>query len=204
MNPAAAPASKASKNGDATSLTLLSKLRSNEPAAWSRLDRLYGPLVAYWCNRSGVCASDIDDVRQDVWRTVFQRLESFRRDRHGDSFRGWLRGISRNIVLAHFRQVRQQPRGEGGTDAAMRLQETPEILPEADADPEPEVAALYHRARDLIRAEFPAHYWRAFDLTALQGMPGLDAAAHLGLAPALIRQAKARILKRLKEELGDA
>ena len=44
----AAPPSQA-----ATSLTLLERLRANEPDAWETMVRLYTPLVYQWCARGG-------------------------------------------------------------------------------------------------------------------------------------------------------
>src|SRR4051812_31651419 len=81
-----------------TSLTLLQRLRQNEPAAWEIMVRLYGPLVARWCARAGVHGADADDVAQEVFRVAAGKLDAFRRDRPGDTFRGWLRGITRNLA----------------------------------------------------------------------------------------------------------
>ena len=109
----------------ATSLTLLDRLRTNDDDAWRTMVKLYGPLVHHWCVRGGVRGADGDDVAQEVFRAAATSLEAFRRDRPGDSFRGWLRGITRNMVLQHFRRGRRHPTAAGGTDAHLRLQPFP-------------------------------------------------------------------------------
>lgn len=47
-----------------------------------------------------------DDVFQDVFLTVVQRSEDFRRD---GNFLAWVRGIARNKVLEYYRRQRIQP-----------------------------------------------------------------------------------------------
>src|SRR3954452_7638440 len=80
-----------------TSLTLLGRLRADEPDAWRRLTFLYGPMVRAWAARRGVVGADADDVEQEVFRAVAGGMAGFHRDRPGDSFRGWLFGVTRNV-----------------------------------------------------------------------------------------------------------
>src|SRR5258708_7455587 len=106
----------------ATSLTLLMRLRANDSDAWQTMVRLYSPLVRHWCNRQGVQGEDSEDVMQEVFRAAALHMEDFRRTRPGDSFRGWLRGITRNMALQFFRSKRRHPSPTGGTDAQRRLE----------------------------------------------------------------------------------
>src|SRR5262245_52594149 len=81
---------------NATSLTLIERAKVRDEDAWQRLVRLYTPFLRHWCRRWGVDDSDFDDILQDVFRAVLTSLGEFRRDRQGDSFRAWLRGIARH------------------------------------------------------------------------------------------------------------
>jgi RNA polymerase sigma-70 factor (ECF subfamily) len=187
-----------------TSLTLLEKARGNEPGAWERLVRLYRPLVSYWCNRGGVPNADVDDVMQEVFQGAVADLASFQRDRPGDTFRGWLRGITRHKVLLHFRRTGRHPRAAGGTDAFARLQELadPQVdLP--DEDPQAEVQGLYRRALDLVRDEFEDRTWQMFWLVVIQDRPPAVVAEQFGVSAAAVRKAKSRVLHRLNAEVGD-
>src|SRR5215472_5617933 len=120
-----------------TSLTLLQRLLANEPEAWRTMVQLYTPLLCHWCARGGVRGADAEDVVQEVFRVAATSLEKFRREREGDSFRGWLRGITRNMVLLHFRRTHRQPQVTGGTDAILQLQEVTqsEVLASDEEDP---------------------------------------------------------------------
>jgi RNA polymerase sigma-70 factor (ECF subfamily) len=57
------------------------------------------------------------------------------------------------------------------------------------------------RAIELIRAEFEDRTWRAFWLTAVEGRMAAEVGVELGMAKGAVRQAKYRVLRRLREEL---
>ncbi len=187
---------------DATSPSLLERVRANQAGAWERLVELYAPLVYHWCRRDGLTADDAADVFQEVFRAVAQHLADFRRDRPGDSFRGWLRTITRNKVRDHFRRLEGEPRAAGGTDAQLRLREVPEPA-EVDPSEEDVVRQQLHRTLEAIRGEFEERTWRAFWEVQMEGRGTDEVGAELGLTPAAVRKAKFRVLRRLREDLGD-
>ena len=197
--------SDASAGKQATSLTLLMRLRANDGDAWQTMVRLYSPLVRYWCNRLGVQGTDSDDVMQEVFKAAASHLEDFRRARPGDSFRGWLRGITRNMSLQFFRSQRRHPPPSGGTDAQLRLEahSDPVIDSAEDDDPTEELDALRRRALELVRGEFEERTWQAFWLTVVEGRSPVAIAAETGVSPAAVRMAKSRVLHRLREEFGE-
>jgi RNA polymerase sigma-70 factor (ECF subfamily) len=54
-----------------------------------------------------------------------------------------------------------------------------------------------------VRGEIEPRTWEAFWRTAVDGRPPAHLAAELGMTAAAIRQAKSRVLRRLKREVGD-
>src|SRR5690348_3168781 len=90
-----------SGQSSATSRSLLERLQANDEAAWTRLVVLYSPLVLDWCRRWGLQEHDAADVFQEVFQAVAGHIARFRKERHGDTFRGWLRVITRNKVHDH-------------------------------------------------------------------------------------------------------
>jgi RNA polymerase sigma-70 factor (ECF subfamily) len=187
----------------ATSLSLLERARANDPAAWRRLVELYAPLVRFWCRRGGVPDQDGEEVSQEVFAGAAGALGQFRRDRPGDTFRGWLRVITRNQVLQYFRRNRGRPRAEGGSEALAGLEEVADPLAGCAADETEEVGQLYRRALEQVRGEFEEKTWQAFWYAAVEARPPADLAGELGMSAAAIRQAKSRVLRRLKQEVGD-
>jgi RNA polymerase sigma-70 factor (ECF subfamily) len=199
-----ASGSRSGSGGQSTSPTLLQRARDNDQAAWVGLIHLYAPLVRYWCGRWGVTAADMEDVAQEVFRAVAGSLVDFRRDRPGDTFRGWLRGITRHRVLFHFRRQAGHPRAAGGSEALASLQEVADHTPATVEEDSPtELSALYHRALALIRTDFEERTWEMFRRVVVEGRPPADVAIELGVTSAAVRKARSRVLHRLKEELGD-
>jgi RNA polymerase sigma-70 factor, ECF subfamily len=183
-----------------TSVTLLERVRDRDEVAWRRLLFLYGPLIARWCSHWGVRDQDADDIQQEVFLAVAAGVDAFRRDRPGDTFRGWLRGITRNKLLDRYRR-RSGPEAQGGTESHLLLQQVPE--PELPDDAETDVQGLYHRALELVRVEFESRTWEAFWRAAVDGHAPADIAADLGVTAAAVRKAKSRVLHRLRQELGE-
>jgi RNA polymerase sigma-70 factor (ECF subfamily) len=76
-------------------------------------------------------------------------------------------------------------------------------LPGPDAEETAENSQLYRRALEQVRSEFEAHTWQAFWRTAIEDRSPATLAGELGMTPAAIRQAKSRVLRRLKQEMGE-
>lgn len=187
-----------------TSLTLLERIKVHDGDAWLRLVTLYTPLLRYWFRRWGVAFDDVDDLIQEVYQAVSHGLKDFRREREGDSFRAWLRGIARNKALILFRN-RRASRGLGGTDFYRRSLLIPDRgYPLVSDEEEGQlVNSLYHDALKLVRDEFEGRSWQAFWRMTVEGQASADIAKDLGMTSAAVRQAKSRVLRRLKDFLGE-
>jgi RNA polymerase sigma-70 factor (ECF subfamily) len=187
------------------SSSLLARLQLREPEAWQRLVRLYYPLVRQWCQRSGLQAADAADVAQEVLRALAAGVERFERDEGRSSFRGWLYGITRRQLLAYHRRCKNRPAASGGTEAQLRLAETPDEAYEESSvvDVLSERAGLVRRALELVRGEVEEHTFQAFWRSAVEGQSPAVIAADLGVSVNAVYLAKARLLRRLREEFGD-
>ena len=92
------------RDSRSASTSLLQKLKTHDEAAWQRVLDLYVPLVFSWCRRSGIPSQDSADVVQEVFRAVLRGIAEFRYSQPADTFRGWLRIITRNKIRDHFRK----------------------------------------------------------------------------------------------------
>ena len=191
------------QRGQVTPLSLLQRARANDQQAWSRLTALYRPLVQFWCRQAHCPAAEVEDIAQEVFAGVAAGLGSFHHDRAGDTFRGWLRGITRNQVLLYFRRNQRRPQAEGGSDAMGRLQDVADPLAGSAEDETQEVSQLYRRAVEQVRGEFEERTWQMFWRTVIEGRSPAALAEELGVTPAAVRQAKSRVLRRLKQEMGE-
>jgi RNA polymerase sigma-70 factor (ECF subfamily) len=188
------------------STSLLGRLQAQEGPAWERLVGLYGPTVRGWCRHLGLAPEDAADVGQEVFHAVAGAIGDFRRDRPGDSFRGWLWTITRHKALDHRRREAGRAKAVGGTTAQEHLAQVPNADGPADSDAAPVSAgtdAVYRRALELIRSEFAERTWKAFWGVAVDGRPVADVAAEQGMTAGAVYIAKTRVLRRLREEFAD-
>jgi RNA polymerase sigma-70 factor (ECF subfamily) len=183
--------------GDAgtTSPSLLARVRADDQAAWVRLVGLYAPLVYRWSLRSGLRDEDAADIGQEVFAAVSGHIRAFRRDRPGDSFRGWLYAITRNKI--RDRAGAGAEAGEGGSGPG-RLERIPAAADESSVWDDRR--HLVRRAVELVRGEFEPTTWEAFWRTTVDGQPAEAVAGALGLTRAAVYIARSRVRRRLRAE----
>lgn len=188
-----------------TSSSLLERARKHAPGAWERLTALYCPLIYGWSRRAGLKAEDSADVVQEVFRSVVTHLSGFRHERSGDTFRGWLWTITQNKVRDWRRARLGRPEAAGGTDAQQALLQVPDAESSGSTGSEcGRPGPLLARALELIRSEFEDRSWQAFWGVVVEGRCSPDVAAGLGISTNAVYVARSRILRRLREELGDS
>lgn len=180
---------------------MIVRLRDNDAQAWNELVALYGPLIFHWCMSMRLQSCDAADVKQDVFSVAASSMERFQR-RPGSSLPGWLWKITQNKVRDFWRKQKKQFNATGGTEANFRFSL---IADEFDDEPtgEAEGSRLVHRALALVKDDFQSQTWTAFWRSAIEGHDTCWIAEELGLSPNCVRQAKSRVLRRLREQLGD-
>jgi RNA polymerase sigma-70 factor (ECF subfamily) len=203
----------------------LVRLRAQDEPAWREFASLYAPLVVRWCDRRGLPEADIPDVAQEVFLQVSRSIHGFAKETAADTFRGWLRRITQHEIANHHRRRKHAARPRGGTDAQLQLQEiadtpratgrqpgdTEETRPGESAPPGPDTDDdlrqernyLYQRAVQLVRSEFSDAAWQMFWRVAVDGNPATAVAEEFATTAAAVRQNKSRILRRLKQVVGD-
>lgn len=194
----------------ATSRSLLVQLKDGQPAAWERLTALYAPLVYQWCRSMRLAEQDVPDVFQQVFQAVASHIQGFHRDRPGDTFRNWLRAITRNKVRDHFRRTARQAQAAGGTDAQVYFSQVAAPLPgpeeaeeSAPHDEEGEVRLLLRGALEQVRELVHPQTWQAFWKVVVEGKSPEEVGEELAMRPGSVRVAKSRVLSRLRAELGE-
>lgn len=201
-----------------TSRSLIQRVKNSESDAWERLVNLYSPLVYYWCQESGLPRQDLHDVFQEVFHSLARNIQKFRPMENG-TFRGWLRTMTRNKVNDFFRKNGREPRPVGGTEAKNYLDQIPAGGPGNSAASNPDhffgdgtpvsaefviQQAMLQKALENIRPSFHEQTWKAFWMVVVDGRETADVAGDLSMRPGTIRVAKSRVLKRLRQEIGDS
>jgi RNA polymerase sigma-70 factor (ECF subfamily) len=183
----------------ATSVSLLERARNDDAEAWNRLVELYAPLVYHWCRRWGLQPAVAEDVGQDVFLSVAIGLARFRKERPEDTFRGWLRVITRRRVADYLRKAEPEPDAVGG--------ELRPLVNVRISDPEKtelswEARFLFERAVQMIRARFSERDWEAFYRTAVRGEPARTVAGELSMSVNSVYLARSRIASFVREEFA--
>lgn len=187
-----------------TSQSLLLRVLNRDSSAWTRLSKIYGPLVYHWSRRCGLSEDDSADIVQEAFGILTRKIDTFRREKKGDTFRGWLWIITRNLVRDHIRRSSDQAVATGGTTALLMLQDIADGSPEPREDADPRSATdhgLLFRTLELIRAEFEPKSWQAFWGMAVEQRTAAEVGAELGITKHAVHQAKYRVMKRLREEM---
>lgn len=199
----------------ATSPSFLNGVRGRDEAAWKRFSRLYGPLVYRWLRQASLSPADAEDVLQEVFVAVAHSIGRLEFKPGTGSFRRWLRGIAGNKLKQFFQKAADAPRAIGGSGGHRQWANLPAIadeLPSTDGEasarqseptaiPFDEEASLLHRALGLLKSDFEEQTWRAFWRMAVDGRTSVEVAEELGMSKKAVRQAKYRVLRRLRDEL---
>jgi RNA polymerase sigma-70 factor (ECF subfamily) len=167
--------------------------------AWERFVDRYGPRLLAWCRSWRLQEADAHDVAQSVMLKLVVRLQRFDYD-PARSFRGWLRTVARS-ALSDALSVHRPDTGSGESEvvAVLHGQEAREDLVhrlEEQFDLE-----LLEEATRRVRRRVNPSTWESYRLTAMEGLPGPEAAARLGMKVTAVLMAKSNVLRMLGEEV---
>ncbi len=182
---------------ESISTTILERARQGDGLAFSRIVDLYGGLVYHWCRQSGLSPEDTQDVGQQVFVSVLRCLKNFRRNKPRDSFRGWIRVITRSRIADHFRGNQGEP-----TDyVSKRPYELAQLVDDDTLGGiHEDKIILFEQAVRLMQTEFSDQDCEAFWGVVIDGIPAKDVSQNLEMSVNSVYIAKSRILRRLRIE----
>jgi RNA polymerase sigma-70 factor, ECF subfamily len=179
--------------------TLLERVRQpGDEAAWSRLLDLYAPLLYGWARRQGIAEADAADLVQEVFVTLLQTLPSFQYDQRHGHFRNWLRTLLLNKLRDRKRRATREEKALAHLEPAQEAPDPALLFWEAEYQRE-----VTGRALRMLETDFAPSTWKAFWETLVEGRPAAEVARELGLTANAVCIARCRVLRRLREELGD-
>jgi RNA polymerase sigma-70 factor (ECF subfamily) len=186
-----------------TRASLIVRLRDQrDQAAWTEFVALYAPVVHGYAHRRGLQDADAADLTQEVLRTVAGAVGRLDYDPRRGAFRNWLFTIVRRKLSNWRRQQRCRPAAADDPALARVVEQCP--APEEDVWEAEWERHLFAWACEQVRREVADATWQAFWQTAIDGQPGKQVAAGLGLTVAAVYHARSRIRARLKELIASA
>jgi len=165
-----------------------------DAAAWEEFVQIYEQAVFRYSRGRGLQDADAWEVVQQVLLVVHRRIAQWRPNGQPGAFRSWLLTTAHRVCQHAIRDSRRPDRGEGGS--------LPNQVLLAPAD-FPETRdwrqwAFCWAAAQVERDVEPAT-WKAFTLTALDGLTATAAAERLGIRVGSVYTAKCRVMARIRE-----
>ncbi len=176
---------------------------------------------------------DVSDVVQNVFLALAKGIHRFDSGKRQEgAFRSWLWAVT-NSKLADFYQNRRADQGVGGSSAVARLNQIQcpiagtndsafgEVVGydgqrsdvagahqrmqhlEAQPTTATDLSELMQRAMKQVEPEVHVQTWKAFYRTVIDEQSTASVAQELSMKPASVRQARSRVLRRLRQQLGD-
>jgi RNA polymerase sigma-70 factor (ECF subfamily) len=175
---------------------LLQRLREPDPqAAWERFVQIYTPLLCHWARRLGAIGPEVDDLTQDVFMVLLQKLPAFEYD-PDQRFRGWLWTVVRN----KHRERRRRTAAANSPLVGIALEPAASDPLEAVIEADYQQYVVQHALR-LMQNEFEPATWQAFWECTVHERAPAAVAAELQLSLAAVYTAKSRVLRRLRAEM---
>jgi RNA polymerase sigma factor (sigma-70 family) len=192
---------RSSKNR--TRITLLGRLRAtpDDQAVWAEFVEWYGRNIHAWCRAWGLQESDAQDVTQEVFLNLTVQMHGFCYDPKG-SFRAWLKTLTRRAWLVYLKKQRKAVRGNGDEaelDRLANLKARKDLTQRLEEAFDQE---LLQEASNLVQLRVEARTWEAFELLALQGLSGEEAASRLKMKVTTVIVARSKVQRMLREELA--
>ena len=188
-----------SSDGSSISSEFLMKVRANHGESWFRLVVAYTPRIESLGLRAGVSSSDLPDLIQEIWRSVFSSLKNFRRDSTKDSFGGWLHRIVQCRIADYFESKSKRAFIEW-----KYLEQIPFYFDDQLEEETKEETREVIFIRDCLlklQNELKPHHWNVFRMYVIENFPVEDVVETLGVQSHQVYLIKSRILKRLRNML---
>lgn len=193
-----------------TSTSLLLRLKTRDEAAWERFVAVYGPSVKSRIRRKlenfHLPIGHRDDIAQELFVTVHRYLPGFDRERIG-SFRKWLHRLTDSRIADYCKKLNLNEINltETEIDALHKIPDPISEIDDTDSEEDrtAEQRILLQSIVRMIKTDFRAETWRAFEGMVVDKLSAAQLAEELGMSEVAVRRAKGRVLRRINEEFGE-
>lgn len=182
-----------------TTTLLLERLRdAGDEGAWVEFDARFRRVVVATAMRLGLARSDAEDAAQETMLQAYRDYRSGKYDRSRGRLSSWLIGIAHHRIVDVKR--RQHGVGRAGSLAGCATPAASEVTEAFDHALE---RLIFEDAwtRVQARASPRDQALRAFELTAMRGVPIIEAARQCSLSVEQVYIARYRTSERLRDEV---
>ncbi|MEL6105535.1 MAG: sigma-70 family RNA polymerase sigma factor [Planctomycetota bacterium] len=168
---------------------------SNDHEAWTVFESIYRPAMVRAAKLRGLQPADAEDVAQTILARLSQHPPQFASEAGDAKFRTWLARVTENAVIDKFRKQQR--------DAALisRSLESPDESSFQTCLQLEYQREVFQWAARIIRGEFSEDAWNSFWRTTIERDSVEQVARELERTPGSIYSSRARIMRRLREQV---
>ena len=171
-----------------------------DEVTWMQLHSTYAKPIGRLCRQSGLNPSECDEVANQVFVKLSQRLSKSGFAWSSGTLRGWLSEIANRLIFETHRLNRQR---EFTPDALILIQEW---LPSALAPMSESVSReklevhLWSVCLSRVRSAVPSNKWQIFESYTLQGNSSAVVARTFNVTQINVRIIRMRMITRIRRE----
>jgi len=182
-------------SGRTTRRSLIESLQSQGPGTrWAEFDQIYRDIVMNIAMASGLQFHDAQDVTQNVFAELVERLANFKLGARPGSFRAYLRRLVR------WRAGNQHQRNHRMAAVSLDSEETPEI-PAAEPPDTPDYESVIIGAMKAMSRDLKLRDLQVLELIHCSRWPPDQVAAALQISRQCVYQITSRHRERLEREV---
>ena len=187
--------------------TFISRLRANDQGAWFELWETFGPVLRAQLTKWGkgrIGPETVRDLSQETLAALSDSIERYDPGR-GARFSTWLLAIAKHVLGDELDRRTAQKRG-GNRKAAELDESWMKAAPGLGADGEYEAAifrAKVEAALRIVEKESDFTDFSIFRMRVLDGTPGKDVAAALGMSEPTVSRRLAKVRDLLRRRLSE-
>ena len=171
--------------------------------AWELFVQIYQPVIFRIAVARGLQHADAHDLSQQVLMAVASAVSDWEKYDESTKFRHWLTRVTKNAILNALTRRPKDP-AIGGSSAEDLLLDVVDRDGATTALIEMEYRReLYLRAAQIVRVEFRAESWQAFELSVVEDVAIENVAVTLGKSVGAVYTARSRIMFRLREVISE-
>ncbi|MEM7475522.1 MAG: sigma-70 family RNA polymerase sigma factor [Planctomycetota bacterium] len=189
---------------DTRSALLVGVQSHSNREAWQEFVLLYRPVIYRMARARGLQDADAQDLSQSVLLKIAAAIGRWEKRDSASRFRHWLRRIAKNAILtALTRSPKDLAEGGAGVweQIDYQVQWGEKDVRELELET---MRESYLRAAAIVRSDVSPDTWRAFELTAFEGVSCEQAALVIGKSVGTVYAARSRVIHRLKQQVTEA
>jgi RNA polymerase sigma-70 factor (ECF subfamily) len=180
-----------------TRFSIIAGVQDRNPDRWREFYFIYKPMLMGYFRKRGLSEGDAGDLVQDVFLKLLKRIQTYDRDR--TRFRTWLFTVAHNALIDRLRRDQSQRKAQDGwvkNALANPSGDEEEHRREFEKDHHRQILRF---AFEKVKRRSSERVWNCFELSVIQGRPGGEVAAELGMTANAVYVNSWRVLKAVKD-----